>query len=361
MIDDPLGAWVEGALREGGIPGGAWWVGRADGSCESRGAAGVAVALPESEPLQDATPFDLASLTKPMATAVLALLLEQDGILDLSAPLDGVLEEAAGTPFAAATVEDLGRHRAGFAAWRPVYLRGRSRADYLSAILRSDPAILRGSTLYSDLSYLVLGFVLERLTGSSLDALFEARIARPCGLGRCGYATGSRSFSDAAATERGNAYERRLAGKEGVGFAFREHLLRGEVHDGNAWGLGGVAGNSGLFGTVADVVTLASLWLDGSPVGLGDPARRKLLLRGRGEDARTFGLHPASVSDTMRGVLAEGAVGHMGFTGTSAWVEPEDGTIFVLLTNRVHPTVPDAPFLPFRREFHRLAKSRTAA
>lgn len=361
MTDDPIRGWVRASLRRHGVPGAAWWIGRPGGTCASRGAEGSATLFPEAEPLGEATPFDLASLTKPMATAILALLLEQDGAIDLGAPLESLLAEAAGTPYAGATFHDLGRHRAGFAAWRPVYLGGRSRADYLAAILGSDPAMPRGRTLYSDLSYLVLGIALERATGRDLDLLFDTRIARPCGLRRAGFATPPRRFVDAAATERGNAYERRMAGAPGESFAFRDYLLRGEVHDGNAWGLGGVAGNAGLFGTLDEVVTLATLWLDGSRVGLRDSARGALLRPDGTSEARTFGLHPAAVSDTMRGILSEGAVGHMGFTGTSAWVEPEDGTVFVLLTNRVHPVVPEAPFLPFRREFHRRARDLAGA
>lgn len=333
-MSDPVRAFLEERIEAGDLPGAAW------ATPASSGAAGLACVEPEEVPATDDTVYDLASLTKP----VTAYLVATSG-LDLDATAATWLPELRGSRYASATLLDLGTHRAGLPAWRPLYLRGSDRDGYLAAIAAEPRACPEGETLYSDLGYLLLGFALERAMGMPLDRAFDERVARPFGLRSTGYPGTSDRFAEAAATERGNAHERALAGKEGEGYPFRTETIRGVVHDGNAWGLGGVAGHAGLFGTAAEVREIGRAILDGPGA----------LLRPADSGARTFGLVPAGLTDSVRGVLDHDAVGHFGFTGTSLWLEPGRRRVFVLLANRVHPVHPTRSFVAVRRGFHERA------
>jgi CubicO group peptidase (beta-lactamase class C family) len=353
---DRLAAFCGAEVRRGAMPGAAWWVGDAGGVMAS-GAFGHAALEPAAVPLTVDTPFDLASLTKPLATAILALILDGERRLDLESRLAAIFPELSASPFGGATLRDAAAHRAGFPAWTPLYVAGTTPEAYVAAIAACESRGASPGTLYSDPGYILLGFAVERAAGATLDELFAERIARPLGLVRSGFAGVTARFGDAAATERGNAYERELAGlAAGQGYPFRRELIRGQVHDGNAWGLGGIAGHAGLFGTAAEVATIALAILDPRRLGL-DAAALAPMLRpvAVGAGMRTVGFLCAGDSETVRGVLPDDAVGHMGFTGTSLWIDVARPRIYVLLTNRVHPVVPRAPFTATRRTFHELA------
>ena len=224
---------------------------------------------------------------------------------------------------------------------------------YLARIARELPAVPAGETLYSDLGYLLLGMVIEEVTGQPLDRLFHDRVVRVLGEPRIGFTSGD--YTDAAATEQGNSYERLLAGAEGEAHPWRTAIPRGEVHDANAWGLGGVAGHAGLFGTIEAVATVARELLYPTRLPLGDAQRDALLRQRPGAEGRTVGMVVASYSRATSGILPPAAPGHTGFTGTSMWLDPASGRFFVLLTNRVHPVVERRDFQIIRRGFHRLA------
>jgi CubicO group peptidase (beta-lactamase class C family) len=349
---------LSGEVEGGRLPGASWRVEDADGVVEE-GAVGFACLTPRREPATLQTPYDLGSLTKPLATAPALLRLHRDRRLDLRAPAAEAIEELRGAVYGTASLLEIGAHRAGFPAWKPLYLTARTLDDMLLAIARSDPAGPIGTTLYSDLGYMVLGAAAMRASGTTLDRLFEDGVARPLSLPRIGFAGPGSRFSDAAATERGNGYERRMAGEAGTGFAWREEIPRGEVHDGNAHLLGGVAGHAGLFGTAAEVAAIGLAMLASAPLALGPEERDVLLRPVAGPGSRTFGFTLAALSWAARDALPPDAPGHTGFTGTSLWLDPERGAVYVLLTNRVHPHVDDRRDLqPLRREFHRLARLR---
>lgn len=354
---DTVRALLAERIEAGATPSAQWWVGRLDEPV-SRGTLGRAAVEPEPEPAGDGTVYDLASLTKPLVTALLAILLERERKLSLGTSLGSVFSELRGGPYADASLRDAALHRARFPAWAALYLSGATREDYVRAIAAAAPAAEPGATLYSDLGYLLLGFAVERAGGAALDRLFEERVARPLGLARCGFPGRSARFAEAAATERGNGYERRLAGDGADPERFRTGVIRGAVHDGNAWGLGGVAGHAGLFGTAADVARIASALLEprrlGRPRGSFDPMFEAPAEGGE----RTVGFLRATGATSVREVLPAAAVGHFGFTGTSLWIDRAAARIYVLLTNRVHPEVPPADFAATRREFHRAASAR---
>jgi len=352
--------FLGGRVADGWMPGAAWWVERG-GSVIDHGAIGDATLLPQPEPLSENTPFDLASLTKPLATALLSALAEQDGLLDLERPVGDLLSELEGSPWRSTSLFALGTHTSGLPAWKPLCLEADSIEGYVRAIGRTPPAVEAGRTLYSDLGYILLGAATERACGATLDALFARRIAQPLGLGRAGYARAPTIVIDAAATEEGNAHERELAGPAGAGGTWRSELIRGQVHDSNANGLGGVAGHAGLFATVEEVASIGRELLRPQRLELGDSAHVKLLRISPSSPGRTFGFQAARDCFATSGILPDDAPGHTGFTGTSLWLDPAHDRQFVLLTNRVHPRVSTRNFQRVRRGFHRLAARATAA
>jgi CubicO group peptidase (beta-lactamase class C family) len=343
-VSDEVEAYLASRSGEGWFRGAAWRV-ESDRSVRTAGAVG------EAEP---ATPFDLASLTKPLATALLALLLEEEGKLDLRERASSLLPELDGSAYDDVALLDLGCHTSGLPAWRPLYLWGRDLPAFLAAIAREEPAGPRGAPLYSDLGYILLGAALERAGGMPLDRMFDARVARPLGI-RLGFAGSRHPFDDAAPTEEGNAHERQLAAEEGRAYAWRTEFRPGVVHDENARVLGGIAGHAGLFGAADAVAAVAREMLRPRSLPLGAEQRDLLLRPQAGRGGRSFGLMAAADSDTLRGVLPPEAVGHFGFTGTSLWMEPAAGRIFVLLANRVRPAPDSDDIRGLRRRFHALA------
>ncbi len=336
------------------MPGASWWVGQGPRAI-SHGAVGQSALEPGAAPVEEETPFDLASLTKALVTAPLLVMLEREGRLDLDAPLGSLVPELADSACASCSLLSVAAHTAGLPAWWPLYLQASTMEGYLEQIGRRPRAVAQGETLYSDLGYIALGAVIGRVTGRSLDQLFRERVAEPLGLSRTGFPGGRQEFSDAASTERGNSYERAMAGERGASFAWREEIPRGEVHDANAHGLGGVAAHAGLFGTASEVARIVRELLKPGDLALDDDARRRLLRVVPPSRGRTVGMVVAAQAGSARGILPADAPGHTGFTGTSLWLDPASDRHFVLLTNRVHPRVPPSSFRPLRREFHRLA------
>ena len=348
---DRIGEFLAARVGAGWMPGATWWVGDAAGAIAC-GSVGQAAIQPVARASGPETPYDLASLTKALVTAPLLVQLEEQDLLALESRAEELLPELRGSGCGGASLLSLASHTSGLPAWRPLYLEASGIAGYLEALaaIPVDPA---GPELYSDLGYIVLGAVLERVTGSTLRELFRERIAQPLGLPRAGFAD-LEAFSDAAATECGDEHERKLAAAEGSAHAWRATIPPGEPHDGNAHALGGAAGHAGLFGTAAEVAEIALEILHPRRLRLGPRARRRLLESLPGTN-RTVGWITATGSAAARGILPAAAPGHVGFTGTSVWLDPERATAHVLLTDRVHPAVTGRPFHLVRRAFHRLS------
>ena len=308
------------------------------------------------------SPFDLASLTKPLVTAPLLVHWRRRGRLRLDDPLERHLEATKGHPIGQARLGDLARHVAGLPAWLPLY-RGLAEAEtqpmrrdervwrrYLEAIVRQ-PLGPVGQVVYSDLGYLLLGEVCRRL-GGGLDDQFGAAFRGPCRLGRLGFARPDDPFPDAVATESENRFEQELAASEPEPLP-RRRIFPGQVHDGNAWFLGAEAGHAGAFGSVLGVEGWARRLLRGEVPGwLAEDYR---VLWEPAAQGRSVGWEAARLNRAVRGILPEGWVGHLGFSGTSLWVHPETRSGILLLTNRVYPQVGPGDFQWVRRAVHRLA------
>jgi CubicO group peptidase (beta-lactamase class C family) len=295
----------------------------------SAGSVGNAPTTPE-------TPFDLASVTKPV-TALLCATLVERGRFDWDAPLTKYLPELAGsTAGGHSSVRHLS-HRAGLVPHRELFAALREARPFCrNAALREAASARRegeepDSAVYSDLGYILVGEALARATGRPLDELLFSELR--------GF-VGDELGSSRQWRQRDPSFAKRVAPTEVV--TWRGGLLRGEVHDDNAWALAGhrSAGHAGLFGTVSSVLRLGITMLD-SLAGRGvlGPAIAHELTRPREGGSLRMGFDSKSGPNSMAGrVAGSSTFGHLGFTGTSLWCDPEAQVASVLLTNRVCPT-----------------------
>lgn len=354
-------------IEAGEIPSAAWLVGEPGGLLGS-GALGAAVVEPVRVEASAETVYDLASLTKPLITAFLSLILCRREKVSLDSPVRRFLPVFDREDKKDLTLVQLLTHTAGLRDWAPLYVHGRSVEEYIFQIGAMTPEARPGQrVLYSDLGYIVLGGVLERLGTDALDALARELILAPLGSGAC-FRPGEALRPRVAATETSCNYEREKAGSAAEGYAgWRQGVVRGEVHDQNAWAAGGVAGHAGLFGTARDVYVIARELASGEAELLPEEDRRQLLRIRTGslDSPRSLAFRVNSLAgggpdpETAAGTsLPADTVGHNGFTGTSVWIQPRSGRIHVLLTNRVHPRVrDDVDMNALRRDFHRLSSA----
>jgi serine-type D-Ala-D-Ala carboxypeptidase len=337
-----LAEFLESEIEQGSFPGAVALVGDAD-AISSVAAAGHAVVEPERLPASADTVYDLASLTKPLVCG--ALVAGALPPLDLNSSPGRYLPEWKATRYDGITLESLLTHTSGLPAWFPVYARGEGAAAYRRTLASIEPESRPGErVLYSDLNFLLLGDLLEIHFAAPLDAAFAALVAGPAGAG-ARFSPG-RSPS-VAATEKGDVTERRMAAEMGISYPhFRGGVVWGDVHDGNAFRRGGVAGNAGLFATARDVWLLARPWLDST---------RRETTRDRTPglaEARGLAWQGRRGAGSAVDSMPDSAFGHTGFTGTSLWIDPDRGRIAVLLTNRVHPEARPVDFNAVRRRFH---------
>jgi CubicO group peptidase (beta-lactamase class C family) len=310
------------------------------------GALGDAVREPLVRPAMLDTVYDLASLTKPLVTGLLLALLVERGTVGPDAAVSEYLPEFGAEDKRAVTVRHLLTHTSGLPAWLPLYLTaGGDRV------------------VYSDLGFITLGLLAQKVTDTHFAELARREIFDPLGLKRTFFNPEKSIQTEVAACESGgNAYERGMCeARPGAADAklWRERTIWGEVHDGNAYFLGGAAGHAGLFSNAFETLRLAEQFLPRT-TRLLNPETCSLFSRNMTEglnEARSFAWQLAATPESTAGPrLPPEAFGHLGFTGTSCWIDPTAGRVFILLTNRTH-----ARALPFvningvRRRFHTLA------
>lgn len=318
-------------------------------------ARGDAQVIPDRCPTSLETLYDLASLTKVTAALPVALALYRQGRFALDDPVSAVIPEFSGDARGRVTFRHLLAHTSGLPAWKALYLRAASPEAMLAAVCATPLSAAPGARVeYSDLGILLLGAALEHLAGRRIDALVEDVVIRPLELRHTLYTPPASLRARCAATEVGNAYERDKVGADGAGFPWREHVLRGDVHDGNAYyGLQGIAPHAGLFSTAWEVATVAAQWLrPGALVTEGIVGEATSDQRCGAEGyPRGLGwvLHHEG---TFFEALSPRSFGHTGFTGTSVAVDPGADLVVVLLTNRVHFGGANTKIQDFRRVFH---------
>lgn len=328
------------------------------------GALGQAVQTPEQIPAAPETIYDLASLTKPLITGLLCAQLCERGVLEWDDRVAQHLPEFAHGDKATLTIKQLLTHSAGLPAWLPLRVltqNAPARAlEIIAAQKLGDPA----HVVYSDLGFITLGFLIERVAGQPLAAVAAENIFAPLDLRDTCFNPPAAWRPRIAASEEGNLYESEMFARgEGSGARghdwWREHLLWGEVHDGNAFFLGGAAGHAGLFADARETMRLAEQFLAGRTKALR-PETCGLFHQNftpGAKEARSFAWQLAATPDSTAGPdLPADSFGHTGFTGTSCWVDPARQRIFILLTNRTHnKRLPFTNINQIRRRFHTLA------
>jgi len=358
---------AEGLLTEaesGGQCAGAVVQVRQGGEVRWHRAYGWAEITPQRRAMRTDMLFDLASLTKPLVTVTGILQLWERGLLDLDRPVEEALPGFGNGGKSVVTLRHLLTHTSGLPAWVRFYLQVRTPEEAIDAICRTATLTQPGTHVtYSDLGFLILGEVLRRSSGLTLDEYAQTQIAPPLDWRWTRYRPPSTWRGRCVATEAGNVYERGMAAAAGEGedFSWRTETIVGEAHDGNCHYLfGGVSGHAGLFSTAEEVGRYGQALLDG---GLGPrgrllrPETIKEMTRDQSEGAAGegygLGWRIARGNQTLVGVRASpGTFGHTGFTGTSLVVDPARALVIVLLTNRVHPSADTPGFMAFRQAFH---------
>jgi CubicO group peptidase (beta-lactamase class C family) len=337
------------------------------GELRWEGAAGFLSREPGAAAVTLDTVFDLASLTKPLATTLALMVLANRGQLNFAASLGEVLPAPWLPPDKRPlTLSSLLTHRAGLPAWRPFY------QEVLAAPAPARPTLLERlaaatpleyppdtATLYSDLGFMLLKAVVEGLSGETLDKFCREEIYRPLGLKTLGFIPLPKPAQTIPKTEnRKPKTENRLYAATEPGL-IPGRPPAGAVHDENAWAAGGVAGHAGLFGPGCEVFRLvASLWqaYGGDKTGPLTPAAVKLFLTVPTGADRACGFDTPGPDPALRAAgrfFSPRSVGHLGFTGTSFWLDLETGQMVVLLTNRVHLGRDDKTRIQaFRPRFH---------
>ena len=340
------------------------------GKLRWEGAAGFLSQDSGAAPATLDTVFDLASLTKPLATALALMVLADRGQLNLATPLGEVLPSAWLPPDKRPlTLRSLLTHRAGLPAWRPFY------AQVLTAPAPARPALLERLvaatplshapdtvTVYSDLGFMLLKAVVESLSGQNLDQFCREEIYRPLGLKTLGFIPLPKPAQTVPATEnRKPKTENRIYAATEPGL-IPGRPGAGAVHDENAWAAGGVAGHAGLFGPGREVFHLVACLYrayGGEPIGPLTPAAVRLWLTVPPGADRALGFDTPGGDPAQRSAgryFSPRSVGHLGFTGASFWLDLDSGQMVVLLTNRVHLGRDDkARIAAFRPRFHEAA------
>jgi CubicO group peptidase (beta-lactamase class C family) len=343
-------------LKENVYPGAVLLVAK-EGKIVSFHALGHRSLIPFPDSINRDTIFDLASLTKPLATTLAIMKLVDEGKIDLDQTLERLLPGDLPRDKKTLTPRLLLSHCAGFADWKPFYLelddvRQEKRKDIVrERILKLAPAYQAGKeTLYSDLGFMVLEWVIEEKAGSPMHLFLNHHFYGPLELNRTFLSINESQTVfeevDFAATED---------------CQWRRKIIRGSVHDENAYSLGGYSGHSGLFGTAKDVYTLVnllSMHFNGERSDYLRPETVRIFFsRQNIVNGSTWALGwdtPSTEASSAGKYFSANSVGHLGFTGTSVWMDLKKDVIVVFLTNRVHPTRDNERIKAFRPMLHNL-------
>lgn len=337
-LGERLDGIIEAAIADGAAPGAAVAVGRHGELVHLRGYGRLD--WDDEAPAADpSTIWDLASLTKVVATTTAAMILEEEGLLDLDRPVRDYLPQFDSPDKEAITVRMLLAHRAGLEAFVPLFRELRGPDAYLAAInqrpLRYEPGT---ATVYSDWSLILVQRVIEAVTGHALDVFVRKRVFEPLGMSDTHFNPPDDLRARIAPTQVDES---------------RGGLIHGVVHDPNAWVIGGVAGHAGLFSSAADLAAFAQMMLNGGRHGDAQILQPETIARWTARQhpgsSRALGWDTPSPGSSAGRYFGPRSFGHTGYTGTSMWLDPERDLFVILLTNRVNPTDANQKHVPLRR------------
>ena len=315
---------IERGIKAGGYPGASVVVGRRGAAVWEKGFGRLSWSSNSASVTAEKTIYDLASLTKVVGTTTAVMVLYDQGKIDLDELVRTYLPEFAGGLKDRVTVRMLLEHRSGLPAGRDIWRMAHTPDEARSVVISSPIACEPGRCYeYSDLGADILGFMVEAVSGQRLDQFLAEHVFQPLGM--------TDTFFLPADSVRGRVAPTELSPPRG-------YPLRGEVHDENAFALGGVAGHAGLFSTAADLSVFAQMMLNGGEYNgtriLADST--VALFSRRAAGTRALGWDTCGGSGSCGQYLGADAYGHTGFTGTSLWIDPDRDMFVVLLTNRVH-------------------------
>jgi CubicO group peptidase (beta-lactamase class C family) len=315
---------VRRGITAGGYPGAAVVVGRKGASVWEKGFGTLSWGESSTRVSADRTIYDLASLSKVIGTTTAIMLLVDEGKVSLDTPVVRYLPTFTGGLKDQVTLRHLLTHRSGLPAGRDLWRSARSAEEARRMVLETPLDCRPGQCYeYSDLGADVIGMVAEAASGERLDQLLDERVFSPLGMADTHYRPADSLVYRIAPTEVTPP---------------RGYPLRGEVHDENAYALGGVAGHAGLFSTAADLSIFAQMMLNGgryNGVRIIADSTVELFTR-RAAGTRALGWDTCAGTGGCGDHLSEHAYGHTGYTGTSIWIDPDREMFVVLLTNRVH-------------------------
>ena len=332
---------VKTAIEEAVAPGVAIAVGRNGHIAYMKGYGYIDWNQPGSPAVDTNTLYDLASLTKVIATTTVAMVLEEGGQLDLNRTVASYLPEFNSPEKAQITVKQILTHSGGLEAGANIYATARGREQFLYQINARPLEYTPGTNMiYSDWDMIILQLVMERITGKTLDVLANEKIFRPLGMTDTQFQPPVSLRPRIAPTQVDDA---------------RGGLLWGTVHDENAWAMGGVAGHAGLFSTARDLALFSMMILNGGEgvngIRVVKPATiARWTARQGKESSRTLGWDSPEGGSSAGQFFSPWSFGHTGFTGTSIWIDPEKDLFVVVLTNRVNPTRSNTRHVQLRRD-----------
>ncbi|MGE5101211.1 MAG: serine hydrolase domain-containing protein [Deltaproteobacteria bacterium] len=315
---------IERGISAGGYPGAAVVVGRRGAAVWEKGFGKLSWEKGSTPVVAERTIYDLASLTKVVGTTTAVMVLYDEGKIRLDDPVSVYVPEFSGGEKDRVTVRMLLEHRSGLPAGRDLWRIAHSPEEARAAVITTPLGCEPGRCYeYSDLGADMLGFVVEAASGERLDQFLAERVFQPLGMTDTFFRPADSLKTRVAPTE--------VAPPRG-------YPLQGEVHDENAYALGGVAGHAGLFSTAADLAVFAQMMLNGGEYNgtriVADSTVALFTKRAAG--TRALGWDTCAGSGGCGRYLGEDAYGHTGFTGTSLWLDPDRDMFVVLLTNRVH-------------------------
>jgi len=315
---------VERGIAAGGYPGAAVVVGRGGYSVWQRGFGRLGWEASSARVSADRTIYDLASLTKVVGTTTAIMVLYDEGRLSLDAPVAAYLPAFTGGNKDSVTVRQLLTHRSGLPSGRDLWRLATNPRDARKYVIDTPLVCKPGDCyIYSDLGADLLGMIVESVSGESLDVFLAEHVFQPLGMNDTFFRPDDSVKARVAPTEVNPP---------------RGYPLKGEVHDENAYALGGVAGHAGLFSTAADLSVFAQMMLNGGEyngVRIVSDSTVALFIH-RTSGTRALGWDTCDEEGSCGRYLGDHAYGHTGFTGTSIWIDPDRQIFAILLTNRVH-------------------------
>jgi CubicO group peptidase (beta-lactamase class C family) len=304
-------------------------------------AYGNRMITPQVLPMLKGTLFDLASLTKSIATATSVMILKERGLIDLNHDISLYLAEFKRK----ISIFHLLTHTSGLPAWRPLYVEVKHRSEVVKYLSDLNLEYETGNkVVYSCLGYILLGEMIRKITGLGLDEFANREIFKPLSMNDTLFNPPENRREECAATEDSNSFEKRMSNYRD--YRWRKGVIVGEVHDENANFLGGVAGNAGLFSNAYDLARFAKMLINGGE-NILSPDSIKMI-----STIHTPGLNESRGLGWI--ILPDKTLYHTGFTGTAVWINLERRFFATLLTNRVHPDATKEGIVDFRQTFYRL-------